>query len=128
VPLTSQSRTTDGKLPAGTGLNNAAAFDTTDLGCLRPFSLAHVHFGVINPECLYFNDNVPWLRLRLGHFLDHQTVQTGAKVIYNDGSHVNSPSSFNRFLFESRSRTFPQPLTGRSRLRHTPQCGGVVGR
>ena len=48
---------------------------------------------MINPECLYFNDDVAQFRFRLRHLLDDYTVQT-TKVIYNDGSHINSSMGF----------------------------------
>jgi hypothetical protein len=59
-------------------------------GCCLMVSLQSNHFSVINFKCLYFDDNVAQLRFSLGHFLDHQTVETKTKVIYNDSSHVIS--------------------------------------
>ena len=44
--------------------------DTADLSRLSPFSFAHVYFGVINPKCLYINNDVAQLRFRLGHLLN----------------------------------------------------------
>ena len=66
-------------------------------------------FCMINPECLYFNDDVAWLRFRLGHFLDDQTIQTMTKVIYNDGTQVKSLS----FRLQLVYRDWQQPLCRR---------------
>src|SRR5262245_46647553 len=86
---------TDRKLPAGAGLHDADTLDTADLGRFGPFSFAHVHLCVIDPEFLSLYDDVAGLRFRLGHLLDDQAVETRTEVIDNDGSHGMLPSSRN---------------------------------
>src|SRR5262249_45280669 len=84
----------DRKLPGGTGLHNADALDTADLGRLGPFSFAHVHFRVIDAERLLLDDDEAGLRFGLRHVLEHETVQGGTEVVYHDSSHVRHLLAF----------------------------------
>src|SRR5262249_3512954 len=80
----------EGELPAGAGLANADALDPADFGDLGPLALAHVHFGVVDPERLDLDHRMADLGLGLRDLADLQHVRA-AELLPENRTHESLP-------------------------------------
>src|SRR5262249_34159512 len=79
----------DCKLPAGTGLDHADAFDAADVRDLGPLTLAHVHLGVVDAERLHLDHDVARLGLGLRDLPNFQHVGP-AELLPENRTHEKS--------------------------------------
>src|SRR5262249_41828084 len=80
----------DWELAAGAGFHQPDAFDADDLRRLGPLASAHVQLGMIETECLDFDDDLAGQGFRLRQIRIDQALGA-AELLQDDRTHGRSP-------------------------------------